>query len=299
MFSVTDAAFTGFRVVRNHPAMVLWWTLANLVLSVFSVVVMVSLAGTALRDIQMIDQANPDMALLLDAYARLAPAYLILLVVSLLYYGVLYAAANRAVFSPQDSRFGYLRFGGAEIQQVLLMLVVGLLIFGVYIAAAIVGGIVMAILSMGGGAAGAAIGVFLMIAIIFSTLAFFSVKLSLSSAQTFRTGKFNIFGSWALTKGRFWPILGVYLIAGILMLIVYALILGVFAGIVFASGGMPALMGVFAPDTTSFAGFLQPATVAYYVLVAGVGAMTLPVWLTPGAWIYNQIAQPSAADVFG
>lgn len=298
MFSVTDAAFTGFRVVRSHPGMLPWWTGLNLVISVITLAIMIGMAGSALQDIQSMDQANPDVSLLLDAYARMGPAYLLILVVSLLFYGVLYAAANRAVLTPEDSRMGYLRFGGVEVRQALLLLVISLIMFGIYLGSAVVGGVVMAILSGVGGRGGAAFGVFLMAAIIISSVVFFGVKLSLSNAQTFATGRFNVFGSWSLTKGRFWPILGVYVIAAILVVIIYALILGVFAGVVFVSGGMPAVTQIFAPDTSSFEAFISPATIAYYILAAATGALTTPIWLAPAPFIYQQVARSGADEVF-
>jgi len=298
MFSVSDAAFTGFRVVRAKPVILGWWTGLNLLFSVISALVLVGLGGTALNDLRTLDQANPDLAAMGAIYGRLGPAYLILIVLSLIYYGVVYAAANRAVLQPDESRMGYLRFGGEEMKQGLLIFVLGLVFFGAYMALGIGGAILMAIFSAIGGTFGVILGVTLMIVIVLGGLIFLGVKLSLSSAQTFATGKFNVFGSWALTKGRFWPLLGSYVIAAIMVVIVYALIVGVFAGVVFVSGGMPALTSIFSPDTSSFGTFLTPTTLGYYVISALVGALALPLWLTPAPWIYSQIAQPKTAEVF-
>lgn len=298
MFSVSDAAFTGFRVVRAKPVILGWWTGLNLLFAVISAVVLVGLGGAALNDLRTLDQANPDLAAMGAIYGRLGPAYLILILISLVYYGIVYAAANRAVLQPDESRMGYLRFGGEEMKQALLIFVLGLVFFGAYMALGIGGAILMAIFSAIGGTFGAILGVTLLLAVVVAGLVFLGVKLSLSSAQTFATGKFNVFGSWALTKGKFWPLLGSYVIAAIMVVIVYVLILGVFAGVVFVSSGMPGLTSIFSPDTSSFGSFLNPTTIGYYVISALVGALALPLWLTPASWIYSQIAQPKTAEVF-
>jgi len=288
MIATTDAAFIGFRIARERPMVLVHWAAFYLLFTLATLLIMVPMAGPALMQLQELDQANPDPTESLALIGRMAPAFLILLPLSLLYYGVIYAAVSRAVLDPADSRLGYLRFGAQELRQALLMLLLGLVMFVAYLGLIIVGAIIVALTALGG-AAFIGFGVALMVLVVMSGLVFLMVKFSLASPLTYATGKVNLFGSWKLTNGRFWPMLGAYLLATILMIIVYLLTAGIFFTVVAVVGGFEAATKMMSPDLSSFASALAPVSLAYFAVTAVVTAMTTMIWVGPTAEIYRQL----------
>src|SRR5665213_2557082 len=129
--STSDAAFTGFRVVRERPTTVLFLAVIQLILSLGQSLLMISLAGSALTQMQ-----NLGIAALFDPaqsarfLPQLVPLYLALLPLNLVVYALFCGAMNRAVLRPAESRFGYLRFGADEARQLGLLALMFLLFLG-------------------------------------------------------------------------------------------------------------------------------------------------------------------------
>jgi hypothetical protein len=178
-----------------------------------------------------------------------------------------------------------------------VLFLIGLIMFAVYlvsvilvvIVAAVVGGVAAA----GGGGAAAAVGALVFILAIFGVFApivFVATKLSLASPQTFATGKINLFGSWTLTKGRFWPIFGTYFLAFILLLLMGLLAMVIIGAIMAVMMGAQGAMAMFMkPDMSSVGAYFNLGHIVYLLLVSGFTALFLPVWLTPPAAIYRSL----------
>lgn len=296
MIATTDAAFIGFRIAREKPMVLVYWAAFYLLFTLATLLILVPIAGPALMQLQELDQANPDPAEAMALFGKILPAFLLLLPLSFLYYGVIYAAVSRAVLDPAESRLGYLRFGAQELRQALLMLVLSLLFLAAYLGLIIVGAIIVALTAVGGpGLIG--FGVALMFLIVISGLVFLMVKFSLASPLTYATGKLNVFGSWKLSNGRFWPMLGAYLLATILMIIVYLLTAGIFFAVVAVAGGFEAATKMMSPDLSSIGTALAPLSLAYFAVTAIVTAMTTLIWVGPAAEIYRQLTTTSAGAV--
>ena len=296
--SATDAAFSGFALARSKPRIVLVWGLVLLAISVVTSVATILTVGQAMMDMQSASQTN-DQEATMRSLGVLAPFYLVALPLTLLYYGVATAAVNRMVLRPEDSRNAFIQFGGDELRMILVMVVQWLIGVGAIVGAALLAGILTGVASAAGGAiAGVIVGIIAGVAAI-GLVVWISIRLSLALSQTFATGRLNIFGSWALTKGRFWPILGAYLLAVILLIVVFLLAFAVQALVAIAlGGGFAGVTSLFQPDMSTLAAFFTPAMIVYSVIGGFISAVSLMVMYAPAATIYRELAQPAAAEVF-
>lgn len=305
MFSVTDAAFAGFRVLQRNPILVAFWAVLLFVFNIASLLLIAALAGPAMAELQAAGQAgaSADPQVMMRSLAQVGPVYLIIIAVSFLYYGMIYAAANRAILNPDDSRYGYLRFGAAELRQALLLFLLTLLLMAAYVVAVVLCVIVFALVGAAGGGGGGAMALGILVASVLviaclCALLWLAVKFSLASPQTFATGKLNLFGSWALTKGRVWPALGAYLLSWLLAAIISAVAFGIFLVIAMMIAGMGSMAQIFQPDMSSVSSVLNPLTISYYAVMSIVGGATTVIFLTPPADIYRQVAKGDSASAF-
>ena len=295
-FSATEAAFTGFRIVRERPRAVLVWAAIQVVVGLaFGVFVATSGAGAALVSLRASPITSQDTARLAILVRQLLPLYGGALLFSLAFYPILFAAMARAVLHPQDARFGYLRLGRDELRQfglMLWMLLVGFIFYVMTVLVVVVVALVAGIgaRGSGGSAAGALVGSVAVVAF-FAGWLFIAVRLSLASPLTFATRRVNLFGSWSLTRGRFWPILGAYCLALALSIVVYMLGFAVIsAAAVVAGGGMSAVGDLFSPDFGSLHGIFTVARLIQLVLGGALTALIWPVMLAPPSAIYRGLS---------
>ncbi len=300
-FSISDTAFTGFGIVRHKPVVVLIWVVVQLIVSAVITSATVTFFGPLMGQAQGFSAtAGADPAQAMAMLRQLAPFYAASLVFSVFFYAILFSTMNRAVLRPTEDAFGYIRLGADELRQLALVVIyfvlaifayIGLLIVGIIIA-----GLVASLANLG------ALAPLIALPLVLAGMAALGVKLSLASAQTFATGKLNLFGSWSLTKGRFWPMLGAYVIATCMFLIVFGLGYVVIVAVAAAAGGgVQSLVSQFMhPQMASLSQYFTPARIAQLVLSAALGAITLPILLTPAPAIYRGIigASASPAEVF-
>ena len=307
--SILDAAFSGFRLVRRRPGILPYWIGVQLVFGLASGIFFVWSAGGALSQLaQASPQGRPDPGGTLAALGQIAPAYLMLIVAWALNYSVYLAAANRALSRPEESRFGYLRFGADELRQLGLVACLILVGVGLYLvmvlAAAVIIGVSTVMMGRPHGISATAslvsiLATFVAVLLGLAGMVFFWVRLSLASPITFTTKRINVFGSWSLTRGRFWPILGVQ--ALVLLFIIGISLVGlvlIFAitGVV---GGGSAMTTLFKPNVSSISAYLSPVSLVANLLQMALSGLILPVSLCPAVDIYRRITGPSdLATVF-
>jgi hypothetical protein len=299
-FSASDAAFVGFRLVREHPRTVAVWAVLMTLLSLVSSILTIMLAGpqlTAFMEMNTQNTASPEE--MLAAMGGLAPLMGVSLVYSLALYAVMLAAVNRMALRPDDSRSAYLRLGRDELRQAGTLILVNLLMLGVYIGAVLVIAIVVgvAVAASGGGAMTGLVGLITFVGVA-CLLIYMAVRLSLAAAITFDTGKVSVRASWAMTKGHVGALLGAYLLAAVMAVIVYVLIMTIVAAIgAIASGGITGLSGLFEPDMTSLAAFFTPIGVARAVFAGGISVLTSLIMLSPAPEIYRMLKADGAVAV--
>ena len=252
--SATEAAFEGFRVVRRKPTVVAWWALAYLVL--FAVAF--ALAGPSLIEVMTIadtmNAANPspaDMQRLGAAYAGLAW----LLPAGLLFGAVLNTAIVRAVLRPEEGRLGYLRLGADEFRVLGATLLLTLAGAAITLLAAFAAGLLVGVASLAGQAVAWLVGL-LAGAAVLALVVFLAIRFSLVVPATFTEKRMAFKESWRATKGVFWPLLGMAVIA-VIMSIVVGLLGGIVAlPLTLATGGMQTLTSM---EGASFGELLSTA----------------------------------------
>jgi hypothetical protein len=301
-FAAADAAFTGFRVVWEKPwAVAIWAALQFVVALALNLFVAVS-AGAAASQFSPLGFDSPADVQKAAAWLRqTAPTYLVMMFVALVLLAVFYAAMNRAVLRPKESRFGYLRLASDELRQLGLFILLLLLLFAFYfvvlVVAAVIVGLLRAFLGDGAGIIATAV----LVPVAVGALIFFGVRLSLASPLTFATGRVNVFGSWSMTRGRFWPLFGTYLIAFALGAVVRLLTLAIAALVVaILGGGLDALKPFVQADFTTVAANLAPLALVYLAISSIGGALTAPITMCPPAAIYQGLtgSGPTVARAF-
>lgn len=313
-FQAMDAALEGFRIAREKPKAMLIWAAASLLISLASAAGMVLLFGGTLNEFMAMGRSgSDDPTEVMSMMGQVGLLYVFLLPITLMIFAIFTSAVYRTVLRPSDSAFGYLRLGATEFRMAVVLIVLFLLGLAVSIAAiiivAIIGGMLGVAISLGsdgGLGAGLAVGALILIAyaaLIFASLAFWT-KLSFAGPMTFAEGRIRIFESWSATKGHFWSLLGCYVVAGILGIVVSMLggviSMAVMLGLGGAGGGdLASLFETVQADYSSVAAFFSPAIIANLVISSLFSALTYAIFLAPPAVAYRDIrgARPDA-EVF-
>jgi hypothetical protein len=295
-FSAADAAFTGFRIVWERPWAVAIWAALQFVVNLAINVFVAASAGSAMAQIAAmgLQPPNADPAQALALIRQVAPTYMVLLIIWLVVSAVFYAAMNRAVLRPEESRFGYLRLAADELRQLGLFALIFAVLMGAYFAV----GLITIVLFLALGVFGGMI-VAILLPIVVCAAIFFGVRFSLASPLTFATGRINLAGSWRLTRGRFWPLLGTYLIAVALSLVVLVLFVVIaLLAVGILSGGLAGLASVMQGRMNSVADVLTPAQLLYLAITSIGAALSAPITICPPAAIYRALVGGGAAKVF-
>lgn len=239
-------------------------------------------------------QVNSDEQEVLDLLNRMVQAILPLIVPILLVSAVQSAAVNRMVLRPEARGFGYLRIGADEFRQLAVILLLVLVMAGVNLA----GGLLLGLLGVAAGAVGPILVLpvmFVGIVTLICAVVVVSVRLSLAKAQTFATGRINLFGSWGLTRSRFWPILGAYVLAAVMFLIVNTAVQAIaMLAIVAFGGGFAAVGSVQAPDFSSLEAFLTRGMIINLAISLAASPFVTLILLCPAPEIFRQLTAGQA-----
>lgn len=289
--SATEAAFEGFRIVRRKPMVVVWWALAYAALFIL----VFALGGPGLIELtnimETMDPASPsqaDIQRVMMIYASL----LWLVPVGLLFGAVLNAAIARAVLRPEDSRWGYLRLGRDEMRILGVTLILGLLFGLLSLVFASLIGVVGALAATSGQA------VLWLVAVIVGAAAlalvvFLAIRLSLAVPITFTEKRIALKESFRATKGVFWPLLGMAVIAVIMSLVVNLLGGVVALPITLATGGLQSLSVMEGAPIGEVLATAAPAIAVWIGVNSLLSALQLAVIYAPFAAAWRDL-RPSA-----
>lgn len=288
-FSATDAAFEGFRVVRRHPVALVFWALfyavmmtAGLALVGGSVIGLMSAA----KDLETSGASSPEA--FMPVLASYMSVLAIVLPVSLIASAMIYAAVSRAVLRPVESAFGYLRLGMDEVRVLvvsivlsLVFLVLGCVVFGIV---GIVAGLTVS--------SGMPALWLLVVLLVFAATALFiwlAVRLCLAIPITMAEQRIAIFDSFAVTKGRFWPLLGMSLLAFVMSIVVSLLGSLVAMPAQLATGGLQSLSELEGESLQVIIQTAWPAIAVWIVINAIMSALQVAVVYAPFSAAYRAI----------
>jgi len=294
-FSASDAAFEGFRLVRRHPVAVLFWSLAYLVFFAL----LFGAFGAGLAEVMAAAKAIEDSNdFTVSSFQSLAQAYgtfvWLLIPLSLVAGGILNAAVARAVLTPSDSAFGYLRLGADELRVIAVSLILSL----VMTAVAMVG------FGVAGGLAGVAVAagqnaLYLLVVLVglatVAVLVWLALRLSLAVPITVAEKRIAPFASFVLTKGRSLPILGMGVIAFVMSLLVGLLVDIIGTPATLMTGTLEGLGSLQGESTLAIIQQAWPVLVTWGVINAVMSALQLAVLYAPFSVAYRDIKGLPAA----
>lgn len=297
-FSASDAAFEGFRLVRRNPLALVAWALLYAVLSLASLFAMSNAIGPMIEwaeKAEALENASPkpttaELMTVFQQFGEVILSLSWLLPVSFVVSAMLMAAVARAVLNPRAGGFGYLRLGMDELRVFVVSVVLGLLLVCVWIAVCLLIGVLAAI----AGAAGAN---WLWLFVLLAGLAgvglviWLAVRLSLAVPITVAENRFAFFDSFGLTRGRFWPLLGMAVIAVVMVLVVQLLSSIVTMPLAMMTGHeMWSFGGTEDPEVLRAAlDVRNPWVIASALAEAVVYALTVGVMYAPFAAAYRDI----------
>ncbi len=310
-FSVTEAGFSGYRLLVSRPGVTIWWLAFWLLASVTSVAALVWLAGpqiTAMREIQEAGPGAADPATIMELNRQMMGYHVFGSIFPWVIWVVATGAVVRAMLRRGGGALGHLAFGADECRLLVTTLVTGLLT-GVVCLVAAIAVVIILVGSSGPGifrdglghAPPSALAPAAIIALLGVTAAvFLIVKLSLASAQTVTDRAIRIFSSWGITKGNFWVILGAYLLA--LLPVLAGWIIGVVLLIALNPGSHGAsspmqLLDSLQPDVSSMSAAFSPTYWPMYAIQAVMQTLSMAGLIAPGVMILQALRADTETEV--
>ncbi len=298
-FSATDAAFEGFRLVRRNPLALVAWTLLYAVLTLTALFSLSNMIGpleawTAQAEaLDGVDQPALDQVReMMTGLAAILVQVAWLLPISLLVGAMLAAAVARGVLKPSVDVFGYLRVGMDELRVLVVTCVLGLLMsLGAVVALVALGLLVGAAKAAGGGGPAVIVGVLAFLGLV-CLFVWLSVRLSLAVPITVAEKRFAFFDSFSRTKGRFWSLLGMAVLALVMVLLVQ-LLSSIISMPIAMAAGMESWSFGSGQDSEAVLAALDvsnPWVIAQAAVEAFVSALTVGVLYAPFAAAYRDIA---------
>jgi hypothetical protein len=292
-FNIEDAAFAGVGLLGRKPIAALVWAVLWAILIAIVTVPFVGILANALT-LFVRFQGNPDPELIAPQFPGLLAFVILTGLCSLVLGAVISCAVYRAILTPEDSAFAYLRMGEQEINVLIVNFVKALTIGAASFGMAMVLGAVE--LATTGGRLG---GPFDLVGrlIIQCVVFWLQLRLSMAAPMTFAERRFRLFESWGLTQGIVLRLLAVGAILFIIGMVVYFALatIGILAGLgIWNSAPRPAdLQALLSQPPDVWMGPLAPFIALSVLLVIVGGSILTPIIIAPWAYIYREHALSS------
>lgn len=292
-FSATDAALEGFRVTREHSRDVLFWGGVEFVVSMAMVTLMLSVAGPEIHQVMQLGAAggHPDPNQVLGLIGRLAPVILATVPISIGVQTVFSCAIYRAVLTPgARGRLFNLDLGVGEWKAFLANLLAGGAIFLAYMLGVVAAALISTVAGAVGGGWLGGLFAFLSLLAVAAGLIYLVLRLSLVSVIAFVTHHVALKPSIAMTKGRVATLLGVFVMALFLALLVYILgtVINMALQGVTAAAWKPA-SDILRSTDVSLAALYNPIVLASTLFTSLFQILARVIMTAPGAHIYQAL----------
>jgi hypothetical protein len=295
--SVTDAAFAGFRLLRDRPLVVLAWAgyflLATVLMGLLTkVLIMVTGAGPAFTNLEAVRATSDNAFEVLGAILQIGPLAVLFVALNLAFTGIVFSAAYRAWLRPEIRTVGAFHVGGDEARMIGLLLL-SFLVWAAYSCIVFfAASLILVMASRLGPGLSALVDLVVIIGFI-PAFIYPWVRLSLAGPMTLDSGRVVFFESWGLTHGHFWRLLGAYLLTFV-MLVVTGLaafiVVLILLAIVLVGTGVN-LMNL----QQAGGGPLGVGFGIYLVFQSLLSAVLLAIFVAPTAEAYRELRQPPPA----
>lgn len=274
-FSSEKAIVSGFEVIRRSPIVLLVWGLAYLVFGMGPSLLFYARAWPQLSEAMA--QKQPDPAAIQAAMSGVTAYAPLMWVVGIVVMSVMYGAVFRAVLTPEDRRYAYLRLSSREVWlglSILALMVV--FVIGVMVLAV---GIALLAQSLPG------VVTFLAVLATAFLVIWLALRLSLAAPMAWAEKRFVFADSWPLTAGHGLKLFGVGLaLVVIVLLMELALILPIGLAV-----GLSGVLRQASAGPGHALASLGPWLVVGCVVLGFFGALVYAVMGAPWASIYQQL----------
>ena len=291
VFSPTDAAFLGFRFVKERPNAVAAWAAVSLVFNLLSAFVGLVLGGQALRTFQAQAGKIDDLQAVFQLLIPAAPALIAIAIITLAGMAMVYSSALR-LFLGRESHVSF-RIGEDERRVAVTIIAFTLIYFAVTVAVLIGLGLAANISEAFSSFVGGFFSWVTPLALFVATT-FMIVRLSLTPIIAVDRRRISLKESWVSTRGHFWPLAGSLVLAIFLFVVMAFLALMIVAALNHAisagtNGAVPRDLLVRDEDDSSIFPLI------FSEVIASISnGMLLPVVLGPLVRAYQAYDAPDA-----
>jgi hypothetical protein len=279
-FSASDAALEGFRITRNHPRAILAWCGVYFLGILLIALVMAAVLGPTFLKFMSDREIEPSSY---DQFAgellKFWPSIIVVIAIALFFISAITNAMFRTMFRLEEVKNFGLKFGADEVRVAVVHLALsGLFLclafaFGQFVTAAFQFQPATMGLSLVAGA----------------LLLWVFVRLGLALPATFIERRVAFAHGWRLSRGRFWPLLGMWVLAAIFYLMMWVIV--------------AVVSGAFVAGTALVQSNLSGVALAVLVIAAALVSMLIQLFssvmqivipLAPTAIAYQALNGPQA-----
>ncbi|CAN5896458.1 hypothetical protein BH11PSE1_BH11PSE1_07480 [soil metagenome] len=228
-FSPSDSALEGFRITRERPGTILAWSLVYFLgIMVIAMIMVTALGPDFIKFVQKGGLESGDASAYGEVLRQHQFAFIAIIVISIFLLSVLMGGIYRLALRPSEKGIAHLRLGADELR----LTVVNLALFSV--------GVLFLVLTFGAAKLGGPFGVLVSLALAVAMI-WAGVRLLLATPMTFAEHRIAILDSWRLTKGHFWSLFGMTILAIIFYIMVWLLFSIISYATVALAGGNEAI----------------------------------------------------------